>query len=428
MIIIKLIFYFLSPLFFLIIIILSPLIKVRFISMPSDRIGEFVTSFEIYFKKKLKKKGHIDIFFTQKIISNLFYLYLIKKKIFVFKGIVVFPIYRIFYSLSLKYQFFDKFILKLWNENKISGNLNISYGNEEIITKIPSQYIEKGENFLKKIGVRAQDKIILLYVRDSSFLKKTFPDRDYSYHDYRDAKIDNYIDIVNLAIKNGYYVFRMGAIVEKKLTLNNEKFIDYSNLYRTDFLDIYLAHRCSFVVGTPAGFDAVPCLSFKKPILTTNGTPALPLILSPRVKMYYSLKKYFDNKKKKYLSLKEILELNLINKNGGELLKKNVVVEENSSQELKNIFEEFLDIMEGKLILSKEDFEIKDKFNNIIYDHYLRSGDFNFYEKKSVSQNINLGQQKINENVSEIFKNKKKDIFRSKISINFLKSNSYLIE
>ena len=109
-------------------------------------------------------------------------------------------------------------------------------------------------------------------------------------------------------------------------------------------------------------------------------------------------------------------------------MKKNVVVEENSSQELKNIFEEFLDIMEGKLILSKEDFEIKDKFNNIIYDHYLRSGDFNFYEKKSVSQNINLGQQKINENVSEIFKNKKKDIFRSKISINFLKSNSYLIE
>ena len=91
MIIIKLIFYFLSPLFFLVIIILSPLIKVRFISMPSDRIGEFVTSFEIYFKKKLKKKGYFDIFFTQKIISNL-YLYLIKKKIFRIKGIIVFPI------------------------------------------------------------------------------------------------------------------------------------------------------------------------------------------------------------------------------------------------------------------------------------------------------------------------------------------------
>ena len=56
MIIIKLIFYFLSPLFFLVILILSPIIKVRFISMPSDRIGEFVTCFEIYFKKKNEKK------------------------------------------------------------------------------------------------------------------------------------------------------------------------------------------------------------------------------------------------------------------------------------------------------------------------------------------------------------------------------------
>ena len=88
--------------------------------------------------------------------------------------------------------------------------------------------------------------------------------------------------------------------------------------------------------------------------------------------MYYSLKKYFDNTKKKYLSLKEILELNLVNKNGKELLKKNVTVEESSSQELKNIFEEFLDIMDKKLILSKEDFEIKDKFNDIIYDHYFK--------------------------------------------------------
>tara|TARA_Y100001970_G_C14221227_1_gene852796 strand:+ start:1084 stop:2214 length:1131 start_codon:yes stop_codon:yes gene_type:complete len=376
----------------------------------------------------MKKKGYFDIFFTQKIISNLFYLYLIKKKIFIIKGIIVFPIYKIFYTLSLKYSFFEKFILKLWNENKISENINISFGHEEIITKIPDKYIKKGENFLKTIGIQEQDKIILLYVRDQSYLKKTFPNRDYSYHNYRDTNIDNYIDVINLAIKKGYYVFRMGAVVEKKIKLDNKKFIDYSNLYRTDFLDIFLAHRCSFVIGTPAGYDAVPCLSFKKTILTTNGTPVLPLILSQRLKMYYSLKKYYDNTKKKYLSLKEMLELNLVNKNGKDLLKKNVVVEESSSQELKNIFEEFLGIMDKKLTLSKEDFEIKDKFNDIILNYYFKNSDYNIYGNKTLNQNINTNQQKINENVSEIIKNKKKDVLKSKISINFLKSNSYLIE
>ena len=358
----------------------------------------------------------------------MFYLYLIKKKIFIIKGIIVFPIYKIFYNLSLKCSFFDKFILKPWNENKIAENINIFFGNEEIITKIPDKYIEKGENFLKTIGIQEQDKIILLYVRDQSYLKKTFPNRDYSYHNYRDANIDNYIDVINLAIKKGYYVFRMGAVVEKKIKLDNKKYIDYSNLYRTDFLDIFLAYRCSFVIGTPAGYDAVPSLSFKKTILTTNGTPVLPLILSQRSKMYYSLKKYYDNTKKKYLSLKEMIELNLVNKNGKDLLKKNVTVEESSSQELKNIFEEFLGIMDKKLTLSKEDFEIKDKFNDIILNYYFKNSDHNIYGNKTLNQNININQQKINENVSEIIKNKKKDVLKSKISINFLKSNSYLME
>ena len=108
--------------------------------------------------------------------------------------------------------------------------------------------------------------------------------------------------------------FEWELLSEKKIKLDNKKYIDYSNLYRTDFLDIFLAYRCSFVIGTPAGYDAVPSLSFKKTILTTNGTPVLPLILSQRSKMYYSLKKYYDNTKK-YLSLKEMIELNLVNKN-----------------------------------------------------------------------------------------------------------------
>ena len=90
----------------------------------------------------------------------------------------------------------------------------------------------------------------------------------------------------------------MGAVVEKKIKLDNKKYIDYSNLYRTDFLDIFLAYRCSFVIGTPAGYDAVPSLSFKKTILTTNGTPVLPLILSQRSKMYYSLKNIMTIQKK----------------------------------------------------------------------------------------------------------------------------------
>ena len=51
----------------------------------------------------------------------------------------------------------------------------------------------------------------------------------------------------------------------------------------------------------------------------------------------------------------------------------------------------------------------------------LKSSDHNIYGNKTVSQNINLGQQKINENVSEIFKNKKKTYLDQKFLLIFSK-------
>ena len=63
-----------------------------------------------------------------------------------------------------------------------------------------------------------------------------------------------------------------------------------------------------------------------------------------------------------------------------------MTVEESSSQELKNIFEEFLGIMDKKLTLSKEDFEIKDKFNDIILNYYFKNSDHNIYGNKTLNQ------------------------------------------
>jgi len=409
MYLVKLIFYMLSPILFLIILLINPLIKFRFISMPSDRLGEFATCFQLYFIKKLKKTDHFDIFFTQKIVSNNFYLKLIKKKIFVIDGIFVFPIFRIFSVLSLKFSFFKRFILNPFEEDKIFGNMKLDYDDKKIISEIPKKFIDEGESFLKNLGITKSDNIILLYVRDAAYLKETFPNIDYSYHDYRNSDIENYIHAVNYAIERGYYVFRMGAIVEKQLNIKNKKFIDYSNLYRNDFLDIFLAYRCSFVIGTPAGYDAIPYLSFKKPILTTNGCPALPLILSPRSNMIYSLKHYHCKIEKRNLTIKEMLERNLVNMNGPDLLKNNITLHENSPEDLKVMVNEFLDQFEGKLDFSKEKIELRNIFNKTVFDYLVNTKDRRFYEENLLNK-------------------KNQYRFRSKISINFLKSNSYLID
>ena len=112
----KLFFYIVSPLILLIILSLYPLIIIRFCFLPSHRIGEFVEFSEVYllnkkFKVNTPNKKYFDIFITTKIISNKTYLNLLKSKITILEGKIVFPIYRIIKFLSKKIIFFNKFII-----------------------------------------------------------------------------------------------------------------------------------------------------------------------------------------------------------------------------------------------------------------------------------------------------------------------------
>ena len=275
------------------------------------------------------------------------------------------------------------------------------------------KYLDKGESFLKSIGINNSDKIILLYVRDSSYLKKTFPHKNYSYHDYRDSNFDNYIEAINYATSKGYYVFRMGAVVEKSQNLEDKKFIDYATKHRTDFLDIYMGHRCSFLFGTPGGYDSVPALTFRKPILSTDSCPLFPIIYSARSKMLYSLKHYYSIKEKKKLSIEEIFNLNISDVIGSELKKKNIQLIQNSSEELKESLEEMISLLEFDFKDSKEDLELREEFNKIISNCFI--------EKLSRERN------KFNDFEFDTYKSNK-NLIKSKISINFLKKNIYLVK
>ena len=102
--------------------------------------------------------------------------------------------------------------------------------------------------------------------RDSYYLEKTFPGVDWSYHNYRDSEIDNYLLAAEALTERGYFVFRMGVVANKPMKSNNSKIIDYVNTeLRSDFMDVYLGAKCSFCVSTKHGFEEVP-LIFGRPI------------------------------------------------------------------------------------------------------------------------------------------------------------------
>ena len=88
------------------------------------------------------------------------------------------------------------------------------------------------------MGVKNKNYVCLA-VRDENYLNKMEPRGDWSYHDYRNSNIINYLEAADELTKRGYYVLRMGKNNKIKFETNNPMIIDYSfSKYRSDFMDI----------------------------------------------------------------------------------------------------------------------------------------------------------------------------------------------
>ena len=85
---------------------------------------------------------------------------------------------------------------------------------------IDKKDIKKGERFTNKINPQKKP-IILLIVRDSSYLKQVTNDSSYNYHSHRDDEIFRYKKLILFLIKRGFYVILMGKIAKKLIEENS---------------------------------------------------------------------------------------------------------------------------------------------------------------------------------------------------------------
>ncbi len=81
-----------------------------------------------------------------------------------------------------------------------------------------------GNSLLKEIGLPENSKYVF-FSRDKSYLNEIQHDRDWSYHDYRNADIQNYLPAIEALVKQGYYAVRVGSIVENSLETNSDAFV-----------------------------------------------------------------------------------------------------------------------------------------------------------------------------------------------------------
>lgn len=127
----------------------------------------------------------------------------------------------------------------------------------------------KGAIVRRKMGIPDGKEWVCLIVRDGAYLNHP----GFAYHNYRDTKIWTYRRAAVALAERGYYVIRMGAAVEEPLHCDHPRVIDYAtNGMRSDFMDVYLAAHCAFMVSSGTGLDAIAVIA-RRPVCFVNYVP-----------------------------------------------------------------------------------------------------------------------------------------------------------
>jgi len=188
--------------------------------------------------------------------------------------------------------------------------------------------------------------------------------------DFPFCVVDTYIPACQYLMTQGYYVLRMGYVVEKKLNINNSHIIDYANQYRTDFGDIFLSAKCQFFVSTTGGLMNI-AWAFNVPVAFTNMVPPFQ-VMGYRQGDLFIIKKMWDKREKKLLSFRDMLERKIDQWSYSQLFKDaDIEIIENTDEELVALTEEMSLRVRGQWKTRQEDEERQRRFQCILpADHH----------------------------------------------------------
>ncbi len=354
-------FYSIFSVFCLIFIkLLNVFIIIRFNYIDRGRIGGFYPVEFYRIKKRNSKTKYFDIFLCDQLTDHYnedWYLFWKSKFNILYLGRFSY----IFCKINKKY-FGKKNLIpyKDFDKFPISGELiNIideNYYLDKMV--INSNILSQAKPFFNKHGL-LKNQFICFHNRDKAFLNKYRPKIDWSYHDYRDSSIKNYVKSINYFSQKNIKAIRIGETAEEKLSIKNANIIDYPfSDEKKSSIDLSLLSESKFSILSETGLSLVPFV-FRKPIVFVNW------VLLEAIHTYkegiFILKKVFSIKEKKYLKFYEIIKY--IGKSGdGKYYKENFIFEENNQDDILDACLEMNDFLDGKFKYTTHDNDLQTKF------------------------------------------------------------------
>ena len=221
---------------------------------------------------------------------------------------------------------------------------------------------ETGRRILENYGISKDKQYICFHSRDSAYLDTVYNKVSWSYHNYRDSNIHNYVPAAEEMTERGYYAIRMGAIVKDHIHSSNPQVIDYAtNGQRTDFNDIYIGSHCRFFLCSDGGVSAIPEM-FRIPTVYVNWTDILR-ISTWVLNGLFIFKKFYLKDRNRYMSFFEIMNFKFGGRDTNEIFSKlNLELIENTPEEILAVTIEMEERLNGTWKTTEEDEELQERF------------------------------------------------------------------
>lgn len=190
---------------------------------------------------------------------------------------------------------------RCWTELGAAGHVAWDRQGAPPLISLPDDFTERGFQWLKEMGMSENDWFVALHVRGEGYHRE----RQGSMQSHRNSAIEDYEEAIRLILDQGGWVIRMGDPSMPKIK-PMKRVIDYAHSpLRFQWLDIFLAAKARFFIGTTSGLtNAVMSLGTK--CLLVNCISNYYQLWDQNVR--FTLKPLWSERENRLLNLSEILE------------------------------------------------------------------------------------------------------------------------
>jgi putative glycosyltransferase (TIGR04372 family) len=336
------------------------ILLVRIGHLRHERIGHLATNTELFLRRRsqdVEMQRNFYLFFSGP-PANKHLLRMIRHHMAVVEGDIALSAYTKIRSMTQN--------AKVWVDLPMETREYYEFDNIAPQLSLLPEDRSFAEDFLQNsVGLESVDRFICFQARDQAYLDMfhSYQTRvEWSYHDYRDTDIDNYMLAAEAICELGLWAFRTGKAVNKPIRPTHSRIINYASTMRSDERDMYLLGSCEFFLTDTSGIWSVPtCLGV--PVASVNRVPLAEIPFTSKDLFIY--KKFWSIEEKRLLGFGELFEMGADRWLNGHFFRDaRIELVENTADEIKALTLEMLARIDGYWEATDEDEELQHRFRS----------------------------------------------------------------